>query len=1127
MDGPPLSYSDGRANSIATTELGHFFDIRSALYYDPITMSFGSKKTTLCLLILPLLFLVLTADQTDAKGRLPRGANRGQGKQIRIVETSGWPVSVKFSAHQSAVIQSYPQMAVVSLKPYNPWWRFYSGIPDKTSVTVSGLPGDQDLHVYTRGYRDHQFVHTDSNGSFSLTLDSKPGNQLIIKSNPSTYHIQVGGFINPDGGDCSLIGAWDGASKTCTLNKNITETIAIDDSGITIDGAGHSVVGGGFGDGIYTDESNVVVKNVIVRSFSRGIVFADSLFTSASGGIIDSVSLGANNIQIYDEGVSGLRIQNSTIQIGVTGIALVDQLDGFPTDGIVIKRNNLLDNTTDISAVGVGFALSTVPDRGNYWDKNDPCVQDEANPSQCAQGYLTDNGFLDAFPWACENGWTHTCPLIIQPSPTPTPTPPSGTTTPTPTLPPAASGDWGEIVKGSPRVTMYDRQDKTIPLKEFPNAWVVNILDSSGSVWKVKDMTDGTVGWMDQNFIKKASTTEENNSLATKATVDKFTKASRASIIIEAVKHYADDTSATAALYSGNDSKFGFNSFIADSKFPLDVIFTILAHEAPSDFDNSFVSFDYGHGITQTTMFPKTRDREYLRAFLIADGVVKTDAFRKAETVGYFGSVTEQAVKDFQKKYGIDAIGIVGPATRSKINSLVSGDTTKYAVVPSGFRFEDLLKVGSFDRTSSGEARGVISEFSIVPCSDLDNPVAKNSHKNCYETKATGETKQYQPHPSYGQRTFMYYTNSAQSIYTNIKDGIGILKNKYYSNPGNIVKNIAVTDPNKIWATSDSGIKINNEDMRILLAVRGYNGFGNDGCKKFNFVIPDDTERANFYSKYLERVADSLLSLNAEYETNTFPKYTTTDPLYQKLYMAVKNKTEICIQSPAYLQIIDSQGRFTGRKGSSIVHQIPQAVYDDESSKAASILFPDGEYRYRVAGTEPDTYTVIFDEFIDSPTPVEFVAQYIPTKPCAVHEYSFDWNLLATGGDGATIKVDQDCDGKFETTIKSDLTLTLDEFNEAAGNGKTTICHVPPGNPSNPQTIAIGKPALKAHLGHGDYEGECKSDGVKVNNKKEVEKKDGENKENKEYKVKAKEPEKKQGSKDTDKQEDKKSKNNK
>lgn len=38
---------------------------------------------------------------------------------------------------------------------------------------------------------------------------------------------------------------------------------------------------------------------------------------------------------------------------------------------------------------------------------------------------------------------------------------------------------------------------------------------------------------------------------------------------------------------------------------------------------------------------------------------------------------------------------------------------------------------------------------------------------------------------------------------------------------------------------------------------------------------------------------------------------------------------------------------------------------------------------------------------------------------------------------------------------------------------KVTLCHIPPGDPENKQTITIGAPAVRAHLAHGDHLGEC------------------------------------------------------
>jgi len=41
---------------------------------------------------------------------------------------------------------------------------------------------------------------------------------------------------------------------------------------------------------------------------------------------------------------------------------------------------------------------------------------------------------------------------------------------------------------------------------------------------------------------------------------------------------------------------------------------------------------------------------------------------------------------------------------------------------------------------------------------------------------------------------------------------------------------------------------------------------------------------------------------------------------------------------------------------------------------------------------------------------------------------------------------------------------------------KVVICHIPPGNPDNMHTIAVGEPAVDAHLDHGDSLSYCWGD---------------------------------------------------
>ena len=61
-----------------------------------------------------------------------------------------------------------------------------------------------------------------------------------------------------------------------------------------------------------------------------------------------------------------------------------------------------------------------------------------------------------------------------------------------------------------------------------------------------------------------------------------------------------------------------------------------------------------------------------------------------------------------------------------------------------------------------------------------------------------------------------------------------------------------------------------------------------------------------------------------------------------------------------------------------------------------------------------------------------------------------------------------------KTNCPADITMD--------SNDKVSICHIPPGNPGNKQSIQVGVAALDAHLSHGDWLGDCTSCSI-ANNK--------------------------------------------
>ncbi len=61
-------------------------------------------------------------------------------------------------------------------------------------------------------------------------------------------------------------------------------------------------------------------------------------------------------------------------------------------------------------------------------------------------------------------------------------------------------------------------------------------------------------------------------------------------------------------------------------------------------------------------------------------------------------------------------------------------------------------------------------------------------------------------------------------------------------------------------------------------------------------------------------------------------------------------------------------------------------------------------------------------------------------------------------------------------TISGDVKVCVVNVICYAGNSnvaKVQICHIPPGNNQNPQTICVDASAVASHLAHGDYLGSC------------------------------------------------------
>lgn len=227
------------------------------------------------------------------------------------------------------------------------------------SCPVNGLA--QGSHIIAGAVSDNAGNSAPISGSFTVNYFTT-----------STLHIND----SAGGGDCSLVGTWNAATKTCTLTANITVTangvdgIHIDSDGVTLDGNGYALTQTGnvnpSGMGVYLENrTGAAVRNLNVSKFSQGISVRSLGGNAVIGNTLISNTLGIVITQTGSNIISG----NNASANGDTGIYLYSawsntisgntaNSNGF--GGIraffECNSNTISGNTTNANAnVGIGL----------------------------------------------------------------------------------------------------------------------------------------------------------------------------------------------------------------------------------------------------------------------------------------------------------------------------------------------------------------------------------------------------------------------------------------------------------------------------------------------------------------------------------------------------------------------------------------------------------------------------------------------------------------------------------------------------------------------------------------------------------------------------------------------------
>ena len=281
------------------------------------------------------------------------GKINGSGTYFEISQSQYLNISLASSVEVKLTIESVPRVVMIAIE---------SAAGDaSTQITLGGLLPSTTYYKYEDNLHNLTAFTTDAAGSFAFIQDLTDSHVLFIQDTPSTYFIAD----DAEGGDCvgQLGGNWDAETKTCTLTRDVDQTIEIDSDGITLDGAGYRIMPSQGSSGIFlAKRKDVTIKNVTVENFSFGIYLVQSKNNKLTGNTLLDNNRGiflfdkSDNNELAEnyaaEGDSGIYLDGSKNN-KLSGNSLYENYRGIHLDGNsddnVLVENTAVNNSRGIS----------------------------------------------------------------------------------------------------------------------------------------------------------------------------------------------------------------------------------------------------------------------------------------------------------------------------------------------------------------------------------------------------------------------------------------------------------------------------------------------------------------------------------------------------------------------------------------------------------------------------------------------------------------------------------------------------------------------------------------------------------------------------------------------------------
>jgi len=293
------------------------------------------------------------------------GGSSGEGHCFEVTNSTYLNVTLCSTAAVNVTLESVPRVVSFTIKAV--------GSSVSTDITLSGLSPGGTYYRYENGYFQESFV-TDGMGGYAYAQDLSRPHHIYFAEHRSTMYISD----SATGGDCSIIGMWDGPTKTCTLTRSVGEQIVLDSDGLTLDGNGYSVYPGDFGAyGVYTSSrSSLAVRNVGITPFTyycwlcggyRTAYFGYGIYLfSSDGSTVSGSTVSAAGTGIYLSSSPSGTVSGNTVSGGGTGIRL-DYSSGIVSANTVsAARTGIYLSSSPGSTVSVNTVQNTYGTAGIY-----------------------------------------------------------------------------------------------------------------------------------------------------------------------------------------------------------------------------------------------------------------------------------------------------------------------------------------------------------------------------------------------------------------------------------------------------------------------------------------------------------------------------------------------------------------------------------------------------------------------------------------------------------------------------------------------------------------------------------------------------------------------------------------